>query len=442
MAGSPPDLLLNLELLGSAPELGVALAEWTGAGIALSDARAVQLLAAAAPVRLHRLPLPVVTDAGPWRRAGIPALTLLGVGPDGLPMRGLHGGRDRLAALDPAALDRARRTLRAFLAGLDSLPAGPRPGGTGARHGHGGPRAVSYIRMNDGLATRTALLHAGRELFARHGYDGASIRAITARAGANLGAVTYHFGSKERLYEAVLDSFTAPLGARLRAAAAAEQAPLDAIEATIRALYEYLAANPAWPSLMLHELALSRPLPAPVRELLQTVFEQVAARIRAGQRAGSIVRGDARLLTYSIAAQPIYLALVGRRLHEVFGLDAAEAATRRRIVDHAVHFGAAAWRQMGGTHDPVAAGVARRLRAVSCTGWGWALLGARRPCRRCCPDRGAARRRLAACRRGRCRARASSRGAAAAAAEEARGRGRRGPRGPVSTAPHRLGDPV
>jgi AcrR family transcriptional regulator len=192
--------------------------------------------------------------------------------------------------------------------------------------------------MNEAAPTRTALLEAARELFARAGYDGTSIRAITARAGANLGAVTYHYGSKERLYEAVLASFTTPLCTTLRAAAAAEAAPLDAIEAVIRALYAYLAANPAWPSLMLHELALTRPLPSPVRELLQTVFEQVASRIRAGQRDGSIVRGDARLLTYSIVAQPIYLALIGRRPLELFGLDAAEAATRRRIVDHAVHF--------------------------------------------------------------------------------------------------------
>lgn len=192
--------------------------------------------------------------------------------------------------------------------------------------------------MNDGLATRTALLDAARDLFARDGYDGASIRAITARAGVNLGAITYHFGSKERLYEAVLDSFTVPLASRLEAAAATAATPIDAIEAVIRGLFAYLAANPAWPSLMLHELALDRPVPAPVRRVMRTVYEHVTGSVRAGQRDGSIVRGDPRLLALSIVAQPIYLALVGRRVHQVLGIDAGAPALQPRIVEHAVRF--------------------------------------------------------------------------------------------------------
>ena len=35
------------------------------------------------------------------------------------------------------------------------------------------------------------------------GYDATSIRAITQAAGVNLGTITYRFGSKEALYEAV-----------------------------------------------------------------------------------------------------------------------------------------------------------------------------------------------------------------------------------------------
>ena len=48
--------------------------------------------------------------------------------------------------------------------------------------------------------TKEALLHAATELFAEHGYEGASIRQISERADANVAAVHYHFGSKESLY--------------------------------------------------------------------------------------------------------------------------------------------------------------------------------------------------------------------------------------------------
>ena len=41
-------------------------------------------------------------------------------------------------------------------------------------------------------------------LFAEHGFDSVSLRAITAEAEANLAAVNYHFGSKEALIEAVV----------------------------------------------------------------------------------------------------------------------------------------------------------------------------------------------------------------------------------------------
>ena len=47
-------------------------------------------------------------------------------------------------------------------------------------------------------------IDAAAELFAERGYDGTSIRDITRQAGTNIGAVTYHFETKQRLYEAVV----------------------------------------------------------------------------------------------------------------------------------------------------------------------------------------------------------------------------------------------
>src|SRR5262245_10599217 len=62
---------------------------------------------------------------------------------------------------------------------------------------------VSYIRMNE---TRQRLLAATRACVRRRGLVGATSRQITAEAGANLGAITYHFGSKDELVaEALLD---------------------------------------------------------------------------------------------------------------------------------------------------------------------------------------------------------------------------------------------
>ena len=52
--------------------------------------------------------------------------------------------------------------------------------------------------------TKERILDAAEQLFGEHGPSDTSLRAITAAAGVNLAAVNYHFGSKEKLIEAVL----------------------------------------------------------------------------------------------------------------------------------------------------------------------------------------------------------------------------------------------
>jgi AcrR family transcriptional regulator len=49
------------------------------------------------------------------------------------------------------------------------------------------------------VATRDALLTAAERLFSLNGVEGTSVRQIIKEAGVNLGAINYHFGTKERL---------------------------------------------------------------------------------------------------------------------------------------------------------------------------------------------------------------------------------------------------
>jgi TetR/AcrR family transcriptional regulator, regulator of cefoperazone and chloramphenicol sensitivity len=51
--------------------------------------------------------------------------------------------------------------------------------------------------------TRERLLDNAERLFAKQGFAGTSVRQITDDAGANLGAVNYHFRSKQNLYAEV-----------------------------------------------------------------------------------------------------------------------------------------------------------------------------------------------------------------------------------------------
>jgi AcrR family transcriptional regulator len=55
-------------------------------------------------------------------------------------------------------------------------------------------------------ATRERIIKAASRAFALNGYEGASIRTIVAEAQVNQAAINYHFGSKEGLYRAVLET--------------------------------------------------------------------------------------------------------------------------------------------------------------------------------------------------------------------------------------------
>ncbi|MGW7537490.1 TetR/AcrR family transcriptional regulator [Amycolatopsis sp. NPDC054798] len=52
--------------------------------------------------------------------------------------------------------------------------------------------------------TREAILTAARDLFGRHGYEGATIRAIAAEAGVNPALVHHFFGSKDQVFATAL----------------------------------------------------------------------------------------------------------------------------------------------------------------------------------------------------------------------------------------------
>ena len=59
--------------------------------------------------------------------------------------------------------------------------------------------ALDTVSRDSQFATRLALLDAAERLFSQNGIEGTSVREITRAARANLGAINYHFGTKDRL---------------------------------------------------------------------------------------------------------------------------------------------------------------------------------------------------------------------------------------------------
>jgi len=93
-------------------------------------------------------------------------------------------------------------------------------------------------RVEQGQATRAALIDVATELFATNGYEATAIPAVLDAAGVSRGALYHHFNSKEALFEAVLQAVEAQATLKVTRAARGATDPLDGLR---RGCAAYLA---------------------------------------------------------------------------------------------------------------------------------------------------------------------------------------------------------
>lgn len=193
--------------------------------------------------------------------------------------------------------------------------------------------------MKEGAAgTAETLINAARRLFAQHGYEGASVRALTAEAGANLGAITYHYGSKRELYDRVVASVMAPMVARLETEASRASPVLARVEAVVRACFAYVADNPDMPRLMMQELAMGGVPSASLGGPMSRLHRALQSLVQEGQANGTVREGEAGVMAIFILSVPVHLSLVQVPLQAFIGVDLRSAGQRERVIEHAVSF--------------------------------------------------------------------------------------------------------
>jgi AcrR family transcriptional regulator len=152
----------------------------------------------------------------------------------------------------------------------------------------------------------------------------------------NLGAVTYHFGSKQALYHAAIASMAEPFAARIAQIAHGPGAPLDRVEAVVRAALAHLLDNPGAPVILLRELASDHPLPPPMAALMRQNIGTLSEIIGEGQRDGTIRAGDPRLLAITAMSQGFFVRAARRVMSVALGTDTDAAEQQTRITEHVI----------------------------------------------------------------------------------------------------------
>ena len=183
-----------------------------------------------------------------------------------------------------------------------------------SRSGEGEPLAGNQDSDGDLLAgsptTAARLLMAGRHLFAQGGFEGTSVRALTQEAGANLGAVTYHFESKEALYRAVLERVFGPVKDRIGILADAPLPAPERLELFVRGMFQHLRENPDLPRFMVQEIVLGEDPSPPILDTVRIVVGALSEIMKEGQEEGTVVAGDPVSMALTLLSQPIYLSLM------------------------------------------------------------------------------------------------------------------------------------
>jgi TetR/AcrR family transcriptional regulator len=176
----------------------------------------------------------------------------------------------------------------------------------------------------DAERSREAILAAAEDLFARDGYEGASMERIGEAAGVARSTPAYFFASKENLYRTVLDRLFERANTVLAPAheAAARNAgrPREAIESLVGAYLDFLAADVNFVRVIHRETATSRDW---LRETLENA-PVVQAAMRALPSALGADRPDpatAAYLVVNVSALVWYPFAQAHTLLAALGID-------------------------------------------------------------------------------------------------------------------------
>lgn len=181
-------------------------------------------------------------------------------------------------------------------------------------------------RQTDVVAQRTRqrIVESAMTLFAARGFEAVSLRDIAAHSGVTHGLIRHHFGSKEDIWRAVIDTalqeFVAAMTPLLEAAMTGNSTALAAVKAVSRTVIVISGHYPEVPRLLMHEgveggarLDYFMAQIAPLRALMAPLIDTVQREGRLSQFS----EGTFLLSVLMLGTMPFALAALSRELCNV-----------------------------------------------------------------------------------------------------------------------------
>ena len=180
------------------------------------------------------------------------------------------------------------------------------------------------------VPTRERIVDGALVSFGGRGYDATSLDDLAGELGVRKQTILYHFGTKERLLDAVVDRAAAELSAELEIALRRAGPGFDRIDALVRAVFRVAARRPERLGLVREVSRLGAPAAGRLAESLDPLVERARVFLEREMAAGTMREQDPRLLLLSAYSTVIGVATEVEVLRAVGVEPTARSLVRRR----------------------------------------------------------------------------------------------------------------
>ncbi len=178
------------------------------------------------------------------------------------------------------------------------------------------------------------ILASAEELFCTGGYDGTSARDIARHAGVPKAVVFYHFGSKDALFERVMERYYAAHTEALQGAGAEGSSRRERLHAMVDSYIDFMRENRRYARLVQREMAGDNPHTGVMAKNIAILARVVAAELDGITPEGGPFAARQVFLTFSAAV--INFFTYAPQLRDLWDVDADsdEAISVRRAHVH------------------------------------------------------------------------------------------------------------
>ena len=132
---------------------------------------------------------------------------------------------------------------------------------------------------------KTRIVKAAKKLMAEKGFESTTVREICAEADANLSLVSYYYGGKEHVFEAVLDAFI-PIAQASETLGRRNLDPVEGICTLVREIVLYRGSDPGISRIIHQEMVRQTPRTPLVQQRIMPAWKLIRSFLEEGRKQG------------------------------------------------------------------------------------------------------------------------------------------------------------